>query len=783
MISASAVSVATSTAVSSGVAVNSLTGETTTTTSSATSTATASATATATAISDTFDDALNNAVAIASNNATKIASEKALSISNDIALKEALSHQRSISLKDVRSEQSPMSVNPFYPLTILEQQNISNYFLNNVLAGENIPDDVNIDLVSLIEPKKSDIIIFKNTGVLPVRRAEFCIYYIKSDIYNRYEVTLKNEEVLSISEAKTIVRGRPTWSYFENDKVVGLILADPACREKLRSKGLRDEDIDNNIYFDVSIDSRLDLINKKYGPNFSDFIYKTVPRPRVCFATPFWAGADEAFDATRAYIQPVNSIIFFVDTRNSKIMKIYDAEPETVLPIQKGNLNYERPFAPELKPLVTTMPQGPSFTINNNIVEWAGWEFTWSITPNNSVLLYDISFLDRTVWRENPNLEPVRRSMLYKANIGELLTCYGDDTIPGSIRNFFDIREFPARDFALEVIRGVDVPDYATMFDYNFTDVDGTMLNLPNRVAFYETDAGMLWRHGGDNADSTIFDGRVGRELVVSFVHVISNYDYIFNWIFSEDGQIEFKMIASGIVEADATDLAKVDGDADVHSKNGGDLKGGLILPYVYALNHSHIANIRLDFCVDGLLNKIEETEIEHLKASETNPYGNSFIEKSTLLTTEGNAIRDADFTKSRKWVIHNEFSKNYLGYERSIELSPYPTTFPFYKEQRPCQRAKYLLHDLHVTKYRENQLYSIGEFPIEKAEDTGLGAYIKNDESIVNEDIVVWYTFGFSHSPRIEDSPVMPREPVGFTLSTHNFFNENPGMYLAKQS
>ena len=122
------------------------------------------------------------------------------------------------------------------------------------------------------------------------------------------------------------------------------------------------------------------------------------------------------------------------------------------------------------------------------------------------------------------------------------------------------------------------------------------------------------------------------------------------------------------------------------------------------------------------------------------------------------------------------------MGYERGYELSPYPTSFPFNKDERICKRATYLLHSLHVTKYHDKELYSVGQFPVEDAEDRGLGAYVANDESIVNEDIVVWYTFGFSHNPRIEDSPVMPREPSGFMLSAHNFFNENPGLYVAKQ-
>ena len=195
--------------------------------------------------------------------------------------------------------------------------------MNNVLLGQNVPDNVWIDLVVLIEPKKSDIILFRKTGVLPIRKAEICIYYLDIDNYNRYEVTLNNEKVETVSKPTTLPRTRPTFNYPENDKVVKIVLEDPACRQVLLDKGLTEFDIDNNLYFDAALDSRLDLIKKIYGPNFSDFIYQTTPRPRVVYVTPFW-GDGIGPNSTRSYIQPIDLIIFFVNSRTNKVMKIYD---------------------------------------------------------------------------------------------------------------------------------------------------------------------------------------------------------------------------------------------------------------------------------------------------------------------------------------------------------------------------------------------------------------------------------------------------------------------------
>ena len=49
----------------------------------------------------------------------------------------------------------------------------------------------------------------------------------------------------------------------------------------------------------------------------------------------------------------------------------------------------------------------------------------------------------------------------------------------------------------------------------------------------------------------------------------------------------------------------------------------------------------------------------------------------------------------------------------------------------------------------------------------------------IVDQDIVVWYTFGMHHVVRLEDWPVMPRQHVGFILQPHGFFDQNPTLNL----
>ena len=56
-----------------------------------------------------------------------------------------------------------------------------------------------------------------------------------------------------------------------------------------------------------------------------------------------------------------------------------------------------------------------------------------------------------------------------------------------------------------------------------------------------------------------------------------------------------------------------------------------------------------------------------------------------------------------------------------------------------------------------------------------GLPAYSADGDGVENEDLVVWYTMGFHHVPRVEDWPIMPVLWHSFTLRPFNFFDENP--------
>lgn len=187
---------------------------------------------------------------------------------------------------------------------------------------------------------------------------------------------------------------------------------------------------------------------------------------------------------------------------------------------------------------------------------------------------------------------------------------------------------------------------------------------------------------------------------------------------------------------------------------------------------------MRINF--SGSNNNVVENEVKLLPVSKKNRFGNLWIETERVLKTEKEAVRNTNFDKYRTWSVENQKIKNYLGHPISYELIPSPMPRPIVNAMsRMGKRATYLLNQFHVTKFHDNEQYVMGKYPVEDEKDRGLGKYIKDNENIENTDVVIWYSFGFAHSPITEQYPVMPKEMLGFTLSPHNFFNENPALYI----
>ncbi|OUM44703.1 primary-amine oxidase [Arthrobacter sedimenti] len=460
------------------------------------------------------------------------------------------------------------------------------------------------------------------------------------------------------------------------------------------------------------------------------------------------------------YAHPIENFIVIVDLNTGEVVQLQDDE-KTPVPSARGNYlpKYVGPARTDLKPISITQPEGPSFNVTGNHVQWANWTFRVGFTPREGLVLHQLRYKDKGV----------ERPVLNRASLSEMVVPYGDTAPVQAKKNAFDSGEYNIGNMANSLTLGCDCTGEIKYFDGITTDSIGRPVTIENAICMHEEDDSILWKHW-DFRENTA-ETRRNRKLVISFIATVANYEYAFYWHLFLDGSIEFMVKATGILSTAGQ-------------------KPGEKNPYGQALNndglygpiHQHMFNVRMDFEVDGPKNVVYETDME---IPEDNPTHTAFKAVDRLLETEQAAIRKTDSAKHRFWKIANRDSRNFVDEPVAYRLIPTDgIQLAAGDESFVSKRAQFARNNLWVTAYDRTERFAAGEFPNQATgSDDGLHVWTKADRDIVDEDLVVWYTFGMHHVVRLEDWPVMPRQNIGFLLEPHGFFDQNPTLDLPRVS
>jgi primary-amine oxidase len=407
-----------------------------------------------------------------------------------------------------------------------------------------------------------------------------------------------------------------------------------------------------------------------------------------------------------------------------------------------------------LRPLVVTQPNGPSFSIRGSEILWDRWRLHFGVHPRRGVEIYDVAIVDG---KET-------RPVLYRAGLSELMTPYGDPEY---------VSWFPrdAGDYGMSLysatrasaVVGADAPANATFVPAVFTDPKGRPVTIPRVVAIYERDGGVLWRHSAMASRA--------RQLVLSGYTTLDNYDYLFHWIFNQDGAIDVQVQLTGVMNIRPV--------ASMRDSTHGDdepMFGHLVAPRVRAPNHQHFFNWRLDLDVDGDSNRVLEMNTSNAQAQLKDRVGEWFAMRQTTLKSEGSARRDMDLSTARRWVVASGNKMNELGQHTAYALIPGENAPSFQAPgSAPRRRASFIEHQLWVTLFDPRQMYASGEWVNLMREREGVEMWSADDRPIVDKDVVLWYTNSVLHLPRPEDWPVMPAHTAGFRLVPIGFWASNP--------
>jgi primary-amine oxidase len=248
--------------------------------------------------------------------------------------------------------------------------------------------------------------------------------------------------------------------------------------------------------------------------------------------------------------------------------------------------------------------------------------------------------------------------------------------------------------------------------------------------------------------------------------------EYVWNYHFYQDGSIELEIRLTGILSV----YVSADGEPSPF--------GTIVAPNINAHYHQHLFNIRIDPMIDGLNNTVIESDIVSLDepaGSKDNFAGNSFQVKEIPITKETG--RPYDYAKDRRWRIVNRSRPHYAsghpaGYSIGLKAGALPLLGQ--PEGWAGKRAGVFKNTVWVVRDVENEAVgggSIRMWPagryVSQCRDQprdSVPEWVKGEEKVIDEDLLVFVTVGTTHIPRPEDWPVYVLFFVQFSVPLFAF-------------
>ena len=648
------------------------------------------------------------------------------------------------------SQPQPSHPHPFEPLSALEIACAVDVIRRNKTVD--LDGHVAFNAITLREPPKAEMLAWLESSgsnpspLRPARVADCVVIGRGSKVFDAL-VDIASEQILEWEYTPGV---QPLITMEDLQLVEKVCRTDPKVTEQCRILGISDM---SKVYCDpwtIGYDDRfgssirLQQALMYYRPHVDDSQY-TFP---LDFCPIFNADTHE---------------IIHIDV------------PEQRRPINTAPaLNFaanapDTSYRDDLKPLHITQPEGVSFQLDGHQLSWLNWRLSIGFNYREGIVLHNIRWVDR-------DQGGMARPILWRISLAEMVVPYGNPEHPHQRKHAFDLGEYGGGYMTNNLALGCDCKGAIAYLPFNHVTKAGETSTIKNAVCVHEEDSGILFKHT-DFRDSSCTVTRA-RKLVISHVFTAANYEYAVYWILHMDGTIQLEIKLTGILNTYALGP-------------GEDLKGygTQVYPGVNAHNHQHLFCLRVDPQVDGQSNTVIQNDAVPIEAevgAESNPHGNGFVCRKTVLETQAESIGDYEGRTSRTWAIVNRTKKNAhsgapVGY--NLVSREIPTLLPK-QDSLVWRRAGFARHAIHVTRYSDSQLHPAGRHVPQTSGQPNpanptLIDWIKSDPNakITDDDIVLWHTFGITHFPSPEDFPVMPAEPMTLLLRPRHFFLRNPAL------
>ncbi|NGO47170.1 copper amine oxidase [Streptomyces ureilyticus] len=258
---------------------------------------------------------------------------------------------------------------------------------------------------------------------------------------------------------------------------------------------------------------------------------------------------------------------------------------------------------------------------------------------------------------------------------------------------------------------------------------------------------GHAYRMQGDTANKVW--QQQGKDLLVYTVNQTGWYEYITEWRFQDDGQINMNVGATGSLSPSDYDAG--DGRGWPIGKGAKD----------YATSHSHNVFWRLNFGLDGN----PKNKVEQYDSVVSPPAQGGEAPRNKTTRTKITKELAGDAKNMRWWRVVSTTGKNKDNHARSYEIVPGATSkYP---------GRSYTKKDIYFTQYKKCE-----QFASHNPRNCGAGAGKSVDKWVNGQNLthpVAWVNIGFHHVARDEDQQPMPVHWQGFSLTPRDVTAMNP--------
>ncbi|CAJ0940058.1 unnamed protein product [Ranitomeya imitator] len=141
--------------------------------------------------------------------------------------------------------------------------------------------------------------------------------------------------------------------------------------------------------------------------------------------------------------------------------------------------------------------------------------------------------------------------------------------------------------FGINLVRGIDCPYFATFIDTHYLlDSDSSVLNKGS-ICIFELNSGIPLRRHFSSLGSSYYGGLANTVLIIRTIASIGNYDYVFDFMFYQNGAIESKVHATGYIST-------------TFFTDAGLQHGNRVGPHTLGTIHTHFINYKVDMDVGG---------------------------------------------------------------------------------------------------------------------------------------------------------------------------------------